>query len=121
MSSTSPNISFALSSIPTREHELPYGNISSNASLYAVDLSIPVKADDYLGIGQLVPSTMHFYDVGNYTEAVYYYRTLLASSFNLEEEVANPLIPLVTAIISRKLKHPSGCFFLVVIFNIFDS
>lgn len=102
----------ALNSIPTRENEFLFRNISSNASLYAVDVNVPVETGDYLGFGLLVQSTMHFFDVGNSSQGTYYYRRLLKSSFDLEGTVSSrPYLPLITAMISRKASN----YLLVII------
>ena len=105
VNATNPSISNALSPpISTRRNEVLFRNISSNASLYSVgNLNISIQANDYLGIAQLVPSTMHFQRIEGMTP-VYYYRRSLASSFNLAEEEAeaDSLVPLITAVISRK-------------------
>ncbi len=89
VNSINQNISNALEPIPTRETEILFRNISSNTSLYSVYLNISVKADDYMGIGQLVPSTMQYQAV-NDSISDYYYRRQLSSLFNVEDEVAEP-------------------------------
>ena len=103
-SSANPNISTALLPTPSKENEVFYRNVSSDTVLYSVNLNIPVQANDYLGIAQLVVSTMQFLSVENETASNFYFRPLLLSTFNLLEDGINwPFLPLITAVVSRTL------------------
>lgn len=101
--SANETVSNVVRTISTRRNEVLFRSINSNITLYSINnLNVPVQANNHLSFDVvLIRSFLQFLRAS--TSEYYYYTGPILSSITFEGQTGIPLLPLITAVISRML------------------
>lgn len=89
---------------PLRANEVRFSDLSQFPfrALYSLNLNLPVQANDFIGFSAFISSSLVF-GVSMVPVNAYYRDTLnFKSVFELENAIVQTVVPLMTAVVSRK-------------------
>ena len=99
--SNNSNISYALAPSPSRQTETLYRSINEDASVRSLEVNIPIQANDFLGVAQLVVGTLLYFEgTGEHDAQTNFIRPWPSPTFDIQDGDNVPFIPFITAVVS---------------------